>query len=144
MALTPALAGSAAVAAGLVLRRGSLATAGIALVGAAYALSLVGRDLDPAAGLVGGALFFTAELVYWALEPGAAVPLRRGATARRALWSLVFAVCAAALGTLLLGITSSPTADGTVLGVAGLLALALVVVVVSWLVHSLRPRDPVG
>jgi hypothetical protein len=136
-------AGAALLALGLAVRRGVAVTAGLALLGAGYAASLVGKGLDPAASLFAGGGLLVAELSYWALEPGAAVRIGREATVRRALLSLSLAVGAVALGTLLLGVSATPAGDGLALGALGVGALALVFVVVLALVHSLRPRGPV-
>jgi hypothetical protein len=138
-----AVAGVAGLAAGLVLRRGGLATMGLALVGSAYAVSLIGKGLDPAACLVAGGLLFVAELTYWALEPGAAVRIGRRATARRAVFSGALALGAVVVGSLLLGIASAPSRGGEAIGILGVAALAAILAAVIGLMHSLRPRGPV-
>jgi hypothetical protein len=138
-----AAAGVAGLAAGLVLRRGGLATMGLALIGSSYAVSLIGKGLDPAACLVAGGLLFVAELTYWALEPGAAVRIGRRATARRALFSGALALGSVVVGSLLLGVASSPTGGGETIGILGVAALAAILAAVIGLMHSLRPRGPV-
>ena len=137
------IAGAAALLAGLVLRRGALVTAGLALVGAGYAVSLIGKGIDPAASLVAGGLLAVAELAYWALEPGAAVRLGRRATARRVLFSATLALGAVLVGALLLGIASSPVGGGAAIGISGVAALAAILAALIGLVHALRPRGPV-
>ena len=135
--------GVAALIAGLVLRRGALVTIGLGLLGAGYAVSLIGKGIDPAAGLVAGGLLAVAELAYWAIEPGAAVRLGRRATARRALLSGTLVLGAVLTGALLLGVASSPAGGGAAIGVSGVVALAAILAVLIGLVHALRPREPV-
>ena len=50
------------------------------LLGVGYGVALIGKGLDPAAGLFAGGLAAVAELAFWALEPGAAVRIGRAAT----------------------------------------------------------------
>jgi len=137
------VAGVPALLAGLVLRRGALVTVGLALSGAGYAVSLIGKGLDPAASLFAAGLLAIAELAYWALEPGAAVRIGRGATARRALFSAMLALGAVLLGALLLGVASTPAGGGAAIGIAGVAAVAAILAVVIGLMHVLRPRGPV-
>lgn len=139
-----ALAGAGCLVIGLLLRRAAPTTFGLMLVGAGYGISLAGKALDPGAPLVAGGLLLVAELAYWALEPGASVRIGRRATIRRALFSLGLAVGAVLLGSLLLGVASTPQGGGASLGIAGVLAIAAVVGIVFWLAHTLRPRRPVG
>ena len=79
------LAGLAAIVGGLLLRRGAVVTIGLGLLGVGYGSALIGKGLDPAAGLFAAGLVAVAELAFWAIEPGAAVPLRRAATGLRVL-----------------------------------------------------------
>jgi hypothetical protein len=132
------LAGLAILAAGLVLRRGTLATIGLALLGAGYGLSLAGTGLDPAAGFFAGGLVATAELAFWALEPGAAVRLGRAATGRRVLAVAAVVLGAVVSGSLLLVVVSEPLRGGAALGVAGVVALLAIVAVAVILARSLR------
>jgi hypothetical protein len=132
------LAGLAALAVGLALRRGTLVTASLGLVGTCYAVSLVGRGLDAASPLYAGGLLLVAELAFWALEPGARIRLRQAATRRRALFSGGLAVAATVVGAVLLGVSSARVGSGAELEVAGLVALAVVVSAAVWLIHSLR------
>lgn len=118
-------------------------TAGLALAGAGYAASLVGKGLDPAASLFAGGGLLVAELAYWALEPGASVRIGREATVRRALQSLALAVGAVMVGAVLLGAAATPVGGGVVIGALGVGAIALVLAVVVALIHLLRPRGPV-
>jgi hypothetical protein len=132
------LAAVAGIAAGLVVRRGGLLTAGLALLGVGYAVSLLGRDLDAAAPVYAGGLLLTAELAFWALEPGARVRFGRAATLRRAVFSGGLALAAAALGAVLLGVSSTRVGGGAVLEVLGVAAVGAVVATAVWLIHSLR------
>ena len=50
------------------------------MLGVGYGAALIGKGLDPAAGLFPAGLVAAAELAFWAIEPGAAVPLGRAAT----------------------------------------------------------------
>jgi hypothetical protein len=138
------LAGAVALAVGLVLQRGALATLGLALLGGGYAFSLAGKGVDPAAALFAGGLVLVAELAYWALEPGAAVRLGRGATARRLLVSLALALAAVLLAALLLAVSGAPGDQGVALAVAGVAAIGGIIVVAIGLALTLRPRPPVG
>lgn len=132
------MAGTALLAAGLVVRRGALVTAGLALVGTGYGLSLVGKGLDPAASLFAGGLVAVAELAYWALEPGAAVRIRRSATARRALLSGSIALATVFIGALLLSVVSAPVRGGAAFGVLGVAAIAATLAVAVGLMRSLH------
>ena len=132
------LAGIALLAGGLVIRRGAVATAGLVLLGAGYGVALVGKGLDPAAGLFAGGLAATAELAFWALEPGAAVRIVRAATGRRALVVTAVVLGAALSGSLLLAVVSDPVRGGSSLGVAGVLAVVAIFAVAVVLARSLR------
>src|SRR5688572_22739926 len=133
-----ALAGLGLLVGGLGLRRGAVATVGLALLGAGYGVSLIGKGLDPAAGLFAAGLVAVAELAFWALEPGAAVPLRRAATGVRGLvvGSVVFG--AAFAGTVLLLLVSDPVRGEAGLGIAGVASVIAIFVVVAILARSLR------
>jgi len=135
-----ALAGLALLAGGLVLRRGPVVTAGLALLGVGYGAALIGKGLDPAAGLFAGGLAAVAELAFWAIEPGAAVRVGRAATGRRVLVVGSVAVGSALAGTLLLIIVSDPIRGDAALGVAGIAAVTTIVIVAAVLARSLR-RD---
>lgn len=113
-------------------------TAGLALAGTAYGLSLVGKGLDPAASLFAGGLVAVAELAYWALEPGAAVSIGRAATARRALLSGSIGLAAVLTGALLLSVVSAPVRGGAALGVLGVAAIAAILFVAVGLMRSLH------
>ncbi len=136
--------GTVALLGGLVVRHGPLATCGLALVGAAYAVSLIGRSVDAGASLMAGGLILVAELAFWALEPGAAVRVGRQATARRAIFSVGLALAAVLLGALLMAVAGYGGAGGVELGIAGVAAVAVLLGVVIWLMHSLRPPSRVG
>jgi hypothetical protein len=133
-----ALFGIVLLAGGLVIRRGSVATAGLALLGVGYGVALIGKGIDPAAGLFAGGLAATAELAYWALEPGAEVRIARAATARRTLVVTAVALGGALTGSLLLVFVSDPVRGGASLGIAGLLAVVAIFAVAVVLARSLR------
>jgi hypothetical protein len=130
------LAGAAVLAVGLMVRRGTLVTAGLALVGTAYGVTLVGKGLDPAASLFAGGLVVVAELAYWALEPGAAVRIGRRATGRRVLLSGSIALAAVLIGALLLAVVSAPVRGGAALGVLGVTAIAVILAILVGLMRS--------
>ena len=113
-------------------------TAGLASIGVGYGLALVGKGLDPAAGLFAAGVAATAELAFWALEPGAAVQVGRAATARRALVVVGTVFGAALVGTVLLVVVSEPIRGGVALGVAGLAALMAIIAVAAVLARPLR------
>ena len=75
---------------GLVLRRGTLATIGLALLGWVRRLAC-GQRARPAAVLFAGGLVAIAELAFWALEPGAAVRIGRAATGLLTVAAVVLA-----------------------------------------------------
>jgi hypothetical protein len=132
------LAGAALLAGGLVIRRGPVVTLGLAMLGVGYGVALVGKGLDPAAGLFAGGLALTAELAFWALEPGAAVRVARAATGRRVLVVATVALGAALSGSLLLILVSDPVRGGPALGITGVLAVVAIFVVAVFLARSLR------
>jgi hypothetical protein len=132
------LAGAVVLALGLLIRRGALVTVGLALVGAGYGLSLVGKGLDPAASLFAGGLVAVAELAYWALEPGAAVRIGRRATARRVVLSGSIASATVLIGALLLAVVSAPVRGGAELGALGVTAIAAILAVAVGLMRSLH------
>ena len=132
------LLGVALLAGGLVIRRGAVVTAGLAMLGVGYAAALIGKDLDPAAGLFAGGLVAAAELAFWALEPGAAVRIARAATARRALVVGVVVLGAALAGSLLVAAVSDPAGGGASLGIAGVVAVLAIFAVAAVLARSLR------
>jgi hypothetical protein len=123
------------LAGGLVIRRGPIVTLALAMLGVGYGVALVGKGLDPAAGLFAGGLAATAELAFWALEPGAAVRVARAATGRRALVVTTVALGAALSGSLLV---ADPVRGGASLGVAGVLAVVAIFAVAVVLARSLR------
>jgi hypothetical protein len=132
------LAGIALLAGGLVIRRGTVVTLGLAMLGVGYGVALVGKGLDPAAGLFAGGLAAAAELAFWALEPGAEVRIARAATGRRALVVSTVALGAVLCGSLLLVLVSDPVSGGASLGIAGVLALVAIFAVAVVLARSLR------
>jgi hypothetical protein len=124
--------------AGLVLRRGTIVTLGLALLGAGYGISLAGKGLDPAAAVFAGGLVAAAELAFWALEPGAAVRIARAATARRALVVGAVVFGAALAGSLLQLAVSDPARGSSALGIVGVLSILAIVAVAGLLARSLR------
>ena len=127
------------LAGGLVLRRGTVVTVGLALLGVGYGAALIGKGLDPAAGLFAAGLVAVAELAFWAIEPGAAVPLRRAATGResarrrrgRRLERLSPARCCSRSWRI-------PFGGDAALGIAGVLAVLAIFAVAAVLARSLR------
>jgi hypothetical protein len=138
LATIAALAGTGVLAGGLLIRRGQVATAGLALLGVGYGVALIGQGLDQAAGLFAAGLVATAELAYWALEPGAAVRIARAATGRRALVAAAVVLASALGGSLLLVLVADPIRGGTGLGIAGVLAVLAILLVAVALARSLR------
>jgi hypothetical protein len=134
--------GALVLAIGLASRLRVPVALGLMLVGAGYTLSLLGRGLDPAAGLVAGGLVGIAELAYWALERE--VPcLRDPALARRRVVLIVaVSVGAVVLGTLLADLAALDAGGGAPLGAAAVVASAVLLTVVLALVRSLG-RPPV-
>jgi hypothetical protein len=132
------LAGLAFLAGGLVLRRGTVVTIGLALLGVGYGAALIGKGLDPAAGLFAAGLVAVAELAFWAIEPGAAVPFGRAATGLRVLVIGSVVAGAAVAGTLLLAVVSEPVGGDAALGIAGVLAVLAIFGVAVVLARSLR------
>ena len=137
-AAVAALAGLAVLLGGLVLRRGTLVTIGLALLGAGYGVALVGKGLDPAAGLFAAGLVAVAELAFWAIEPGAAVPVARVATGVRVLVVGSIVAGSALAGTVLLLVVSDPIHGEAVLGIGGVLAVLTIFGVAVVLARSLR------
>ena len=132
------LAGLALLAVGLVLRRGTVATVGLALLGVGYGAALIGKGLDPAAGLFAAGLVAVAELAFWAIEPGAAVPLGRAATGLRVLVFGSVVLGSALAGTVLVLAVSDPIRGEAALGIAGVLAVLTIFGVAVVLARSLR------
>lgn len=132
------LAGLAALVGGLLLRRGAVVTIGLGLLGVGYGSALIGKGLDPAAGLFAAGLVAVAELAFWAIEPGAAVPLRRVATGLKALVVAAVVLGAAIAGTLLIAVVADPIRGDAGLGIVGVIALLTIFAVAAVLVRSLR------
>jgi hypothetical protein len=138
LAAVAGVGGAALVGAGLLVRRGFPVTLGIALLGTAYGLSLIGKGLDPAASLFAGGLVAVSELAYWALEPGAAVRIGRGATVRRAALSGSIALGTVLLGALVLVAAARPVEGGASLEIAGVAAIAVILAIAVGLMRALR------
>jgi hypothetical protein len=132
------LAGLAVLAGGLVLRRGTVVTVGLALLGVGYGAALIDKGLDPAAGLFAAGLVAVAELAFWAIEPGAAVPFGRAATGMRVLVVGSIVLGSAVAGTLLLVVVADPIRGEAALGIAGVLAVLAIFAVAVVLARSLR------
>lgn len=132
------ISGAVVLAVGLLVRRSPPATLGIAMLGAAYGVSLAGKGLDPASPLFAGGLVLVAELAFWALEPGAAVRFGRAATARRFAVVSSVAIAGALLASLLLAVASTPLRGGVSVGIAGVAAIAAILALGALLARSLR------
>jgi hypothetical protein len=135
------MSGLILLAGGLALRWGSVATVGLALLGAGYGVGLIGKGLDPAAALFAGGLVAVAELVFWALEPGAQVRVGRAATGRRLVVVGAVVLGSTVAGGLLLAAVWDPVRGGAALGGAGIAALAALVAVAALLARSLRSQS---
>ena len=114
-------------------------TVGLALLGVGYGAALIGKGLDPAAGLFAAGLVAVAELAFWAIEPGAAVPPRPRRHGLRVLVVGSVALGSALAGTVLLVVVSDPDSrGGRRSGVAGVLAVLAIFGVAVVLARSLR------
>jgi hypothetical protein len=133
-----ALAGLGLLAGGLAVRRGTVVTLGLALLGVGYAAGLIDKGLDPAAGLFAAGLVAVAELAFWAIESGAAVPLGRAATGLRALLVGSVVLGSAVAGTVLVLVVADPVRGDAALGIAGVLAVLAIFGVAVVLARSLR------
>jgi hypothetical protein len=127
-------AGLALGVVGLVRPWPSVVAAGIAVVGAAYAVALgIGpRTVDEWAPLVAAGLFLAAELGFWSMEPSAARP-EPAVVVRRLLFLIAAAFCVGLVGTVLLYIASG--ASGGIglesLGVAAAVAALSIVALLA-------------
>lgn len=120
------------------MRRGTVVTLGLALLGVGYAAGLIDKGLDPAAGLFAAGLVAVAELAFWAIESGAAVPLGRAATGLRALLVGSVVLGSAVAGTVLVLVVADPVRGDAALGIAGVLAVLAIFGVAVVLARSLR------
>jgi hypothetical protein len=120
---------------GLVRPWPSVVAAGIAVVGAAYAveLSLGPETVDRWAPLVAAALFVAAELGFWSIEPRAASP-ERAVLVRRWLFLVVAALSVGLLGSVLLYAASGAS------GGIGLESLGVAAAVVTLAIVALLAR----
>jgi hypothetical protein len=120
---------------GLVRPWPSVVAAGIAVVGAAYAveLSLGPETVDRWAPLVAAALFVAAELGFWSIEPRAASP-ERAVLLRRLLFLVVAALSVGLLGSVLLYAASGAS------GGIGLESLGVAAAVVTLAIVALLAR----
>ena len=107
---------------GLVLGRPAAVPWAIAGLGAEYAASLRGEELDARVPLYAVGLVVTAELAYWALQ------LRRGArdepgmASRRVVSLLVAATIGLVTGSLLVAVGHVPLRGGLAVEAVGLVA----------------------
>jgi hypothetical protein len=133
-------AGLALALAGLIRPWPSVAAAGIAVVGAAYAVALgVGpRTVDEWAPLVAAGLFVTAELGFWSIEPSAALP-ERAVVVRRLLFLAAAALAVGLVGSVLL-YAASGASGGLGLESLGVAAAVAALAIVALLAR--RSREP--
>ena len=121
--------GVAVLAAALILRFLPLITAGLALLGAAYAVLFVlrGETIDVRAPLYGAALLIVAELAFASVElrAGAAEP---ALAARRAATLVLVAAGAVVTGLVVLAAASTPLDGGVGLEAVGVAAAVLLLV----------------
>jgi hypothetical protein len=119
----------------LVIRQPLVAAAGIAGVGASYAVAAWsrGRDVPLEAPIVAAALLACAELAFWSLERLVAEE-ERGVALRRLALILGVAVAAMFVGSMLLVPAAAPSGlglGGDVLGVAAAVAVVSVLLAAS-------------
>jgi hypothetical protein len=126
-----AIAALVILAAGLVLRRGTLFLWALILLGGSYALwlGLGTHALDQRMPIVGAGLLLTAELAFESLEPEVGRPEATVVLAR-AIVLVLLVLAAVAAGALVLVMASIPLSGGVVVtalgAVAAVLALALI------------------
>ena len=109
-----------------VFRAGTGVAVGVALLGAAYTVSLIAGDvgLDRASPVVAAVLLVVAELGYWSVDLRDAIAYEPGMLARRAAFIGFLALGALAVGAVLLAAVDLPGLDGTAVSVAGAVAAA--------------------
>jgi hypothetical protein len=126
-------AGVVLVLLAVALGRAGLVAAGLVVVLAGYAASVVARDsaaLDPAAPLVGGTLLVVAELAYWSVELRGKESEGRSVLVRRLAMLAALTAGAIGLGAGVLAATALPLGGGVVWNLVGVgaavAALALI------------------
>jgi hypothetical protein len=121
--------GVAVLAAALILRLLPLITAGLALLGAAYAVlfALRGATIDVRAPLYGAALLVVAELAFASVElrAGRAEP---ALAARRAATLVLVAAGAVVTGLVVLAVAATPLDGGVGLEAVGVAAAVALLV----------------
>jgi hypothetical protein len=118
-------AGVVLVLLAVALGRAGLVAAGLVVVLAGYAASVVARDsaaLDPAAPLVGGTLLVVAELAYWSVELRGKESESRSVLVRRLAMLAALTAGAIGLGAGVLAATALPLGGGVVWNLVGVAA----------------------
>jgi hypothetical protein len=118
-------AGVVLVLLAVALGRAGLVAAGLVVVLAGYAASVVARDsaaLDPAAPLVGGTLLVVAELAYWSVELRGKESESRSVLVRRLAMLAALTAGAVGLGAGVLAATALPLGGGLVWNLVGVAA----------------------
>jgi hypothetical protein len=118
-------AGVVLVLLAVALGRAGLVAAGLVVVLAGYAASVVARDsaaLDPAAPLVGGTLLVVAELAYWSVELRGKESEGRSVLVRRLAMLAALTAGAIGLGAGVLAATALPLGGGVVWNLVGVAA----------------------
>ena len=132
------MAGLAVLAAAVL--RGSARLVPWALAGLAgeYALALIlaDGDLDSRAGFVAGGLLLTGELAVWAVEARTWPLEEREAARSRAAGAILLALCAAAVGTLVVAAGAAALLGGTVLQAAGIAGAVAALALLAALARS--------
>jgi hypothetical protein len=107
---------------GLVLGRSAAVPWAIAGLGAGYAATLEGSDLDGRVPLYAAGLLVTAELAYWSLRLRRSAPDEAGMALRRMIGLLAAAAVALIAGTLLVAVAHVPLRGGLAVEAVGLAA----------------------
>jgi hypothetical protein len=107
---------------GLALGRPAAVPWAIAGLGAGYAATLGGEDLDSRVPLYAASLLVTAELAYWSLRLRQAAPDETGMALRRLLGVLAAAAMGLIAGTLLVAIAHVPLRGGLAVEAVGIAA----------------------
>lgn len=115
-----------AVLVAAVFRAGTGVAVGVALLGAAYAVSLVAGavELDRGSPAVAAALLVVAELGYWSVDLRDTIAYEPGMLARRAAMIGALALAGLAAGGVVLTVVDLPGLDGVAVTVAGAVAAA--------------------
>ncbi len=110
----------------LTSRRPEPIAAGLALLGAAYALILVidKPDLDGSSAIVGATLLAVGELAHLSVETRPAATEEAGAAARRVAFVALLALIALGLGAAMLALADLLRTDGIAIEVVGVAAAA--------------------